>query len=345
MVENEPGPCVQSLPAQGDGRPGRPGPVRGLGPWHPLGVRAAGPLDGCFTRESSRWCCACRSSPGYASFPGVPDGRASCRGWRSRRASRAPRRACSTTPRWSRRPSSRSRPSCSRSSSRRSSTRSSRSRSTACTSRWLGHLRWPWLLLAVPALSLQILLTFGLGCIAATLTAFPARHDARGRHRPDGRVLRDADRLSRFARAGAAAAVHRGQPGDAPGRPLSARVHAARGAATRRRSAYLAAFCVLAAAARGPAVRPRAATFRGPDLTEMPNKTAADAGFPLVPRSRWWNPFARRFREDGFPCCFCSPRRRARRRPEQARRRPLRRSPRARPRRRRPGSGRGSIRP
>src|ERR1700730_6263648 len=36
----------------------------------------------------------------------------------------------------------------------------------------LGHLRIAWLLLAVPALALQILLTFGLGCIAATLTAF-----------------------------------------------------------------------------------------------------------------------------------------------------------------------------
>jgi lipopolysaccharide transport system permease protein len=36
----------------------------------------------------------------------------------------------------------------------------------------LGHLRIAWLLWAVPALALQILLTFGLGCIAATLTAF-----------------------------------------------------------------------------------------------------------------------------------------------------------------------------
>ncbi len=36
----------------------------------------------------------------------------------------------------------------------------------------LGHLQWPWLLLSVPALFFQILLTFGLGCIAATLTAF-----------------------------------------------------------------------------------------------------------------------------------------------------------------------------
>ena len=37
---------------------------------------------------------------------------------------------------------------------------------------WLGHLRIQWLLLAVPALALQVLLSFGLGCIAATLTAF-----------------------------------------------------------------------------------------------------------------------------------------------------------------------------
>ncbi|MEP6993579.1 MAG: ABC transporter permease [Acidobacteriota bacterium] len=36
----------------------------------------------------------------------------------------------------------------------------------------LGHLRLAWLLLALPALALQILLTFGIGCIAATLTAF-----------------------------------------------------------------------------------------------------------------------------------------------------------------------------
>ncbi len=36
----------------------------------------------------------------------------------------------------------------------------------------LGHLQWPWILLSVPALFFQILLTFGLGCIAATLTAF-----------------------------------------------------------------------------------------------------------------------------------------------------------------------------
>jgi lipopolysaccharide transport system permease protein len=36
----------------------------------------------------------------------------------------------------------------------------------------LGHLSAPWLLLALPALLLQILLTFGLGCIAATLTTF-----------------------------------------------------------------------------------------------------------------------------------------------------------------------------
>jgi lipopolysaccharide transport system permease protein len=36
----------------------------------------------------------------------------------------------------------------------------------------LGHLRWAWLLLVVPALFLQILFTFGIGCIAATLAAF-----------------------------------------------------------------------------------------------------------------------------------------------------------------------------
>ncbi len=36
----------------------------------------------------------------------------------------------------------------------------------------VGHLQIAWLLLLVPAMALQILLTFGLGCIAATLTAF-----------------------------------------------------------------------------------------------------------------------------------------------------------------------------
>ncbi len=36
----------------------------------------------------------------------------------------------------------------------------------------IGHLQAAWLLLVLPALLLQILLTFGLGCIAATLTAF-----------------------------------------------------------------------------------------------------------------------------------------------------------------------------
>ncbi|MGH9365758.1 MAG: ABC transporter permease [Thermoanaerobaculia bacterium] len=36
----------------------------------------------------------------------------------------------------------------------------------------LGHLSLPWLLLAVPALLAQALLTFGLGCIAATVTVF-----------------------------------------------------------------------------------------------------------------------------------------------------------------------------
>ena len=36
----------------------------------------------------------------------------------------------------------------------------------------LGHLSLAWLALVVPALVLQALLTFGLGCIAATLTVF-----------------------------------------------------------------------------------------------------------------------------------------------------------------------------
>jgi homopolymeric O-antigen transport system permease protein len=35
---------------------------------------------------------------------------------------------------------------------------------------WLGHLSLPWLLLAVPALILQTILTFGVACFAATVT-------------------------------------------------------------------------------------------------------------------------------------------------------------------------------
>lgn len=36
----------------------------------------------------------------------------------------------------------------------------------------LGHLSPAWLLLALPALALQVLLTYGIGCFAATITAF-----------------------------------------------------------------------------------------------------------------------------------------------------------------------------
>lgn len=35
---------------------------------------------------------------------------------------------------------------------------------------WLGHLSFPWLLLAVPALLVQTTLTFGIACFAATVT-------------------------------------------------------------------------------------------------------------------------------------------------------------------------------
>jgi ABC-type polysaccharide/polyol phosphate export permease len=37
---------------------------------------------------------------------------------------------------------------------------------------WIGHFSFAWILLVVPALVLQVLLTFGIGCIAATATAF-----------------------------------------------------------------------------------------------------------------------------------------------------------------------------
>ena len=37
---------------------------------------------------------------------------------------------------------------------------------------WLGHLSALWLTLVVPALVFQALLTFGLGCLAATVTSF-----------------------------------------------------------------------------------------------------------------------------------------------------------------------------
>jgi lipopolysaccharide transport system permease protein len=36
----------------------------------------------------------------------------------------------------------------------------------------LGHFSLPWALLALPALLLQVLLTFGIGCVAATVTTF-----------------------------------------------------------------------------------------------------------------------------------------------------------------------------
>jgi homopolymeric O-antigen transport system permease protein len=36
----------------------------------------------------------------------------------------------------------------------------------------VGHLSLPWLLLALPALALQTILTFGVGCFAATVTTF-----------------------------------------------------------------------------------------------------------------------------------------------------------------------------
>ena len=36
----------------------------------------------------------------------------------------------------------------------------------------LGHFSLPWALLALPALLLQVLLTFGIGCLAATVTTF-----------------------------------------------------------------------------------------------------------------------------------------------------------------------------
>jgi len=36
----------------------------------------------------------------------------------------------------------------------------------------LGHFSLPWALLALPALALQVLLTFGIGCLAATVTTF-----------------------------------------------------------------------------------------------------------------------------------------------------------------------------
>ena len=36
----------------------------------------------------------------------------------------------------------------------------------------IGHLRFPWVLLAIPALLVQTVLTFGLGCLVATLATF-----------------------------------------------------------------------------------------------------------------------------------------------------------------------------
>ena len=126
--------------------------------------------------------------PGYASFPGVPHG-----GPAAVDGDLGGHRAlgllpASTTPRWSRRRSSRSRRSCSRSSSPPSSTRSSRSPSTRVYVALLGHLRWPWILLVVPALFFQVLLTFGARLHRRDADGVSARHRARGRHRADGRA-------------------------------------------------------------------------------------------------------------------------------------------------------------
>ena len=168
------------------------------------------------------------------------------RGWRSRKASRARPRCSSTTPRWSRRRSSRSRRWCSRSCWPPSSTSSSLSPSSRVYVALVGHLSLAWLLLIVPALLLQILLTFGLGCIAATLTAFVRDTAHAVGIVSDGRLLRHADRVSGLARARAPAADPRGQSGGAPRRPLSPGVHAAR-AAPAGSILYLTLFCGLVA--------------------------------------------------------------------------------------------------
>ena len=91
-------------------------------------------------------------------------------------------------------------------------------------------------LLVVPALLLQILLTFGLGCIAATLTAF-----VRDTVHAVGIALTVVFYATPIVYPASLvpARLHadpRGQPGDAPGRPVPAGLHAARGRRTRPRS-------------------------------------------------------------------------------------------------------------
>ena len=114
----------------------------------------------------------------------------------------------------------------------------------------LGHLSGPWLLLVVPALLFQVLLTFGIGCLAATATAF----------------LRDAAHAVGVALTVGFYATPIVYPlGLVPARlrplieanPLTALVALYRAAFTQHALpsagslAYLTAFCVLAAGAGG----------------------------------------------------------------------------------------------
>ena len=92
-----------------------------------------------------------------------------------------------------------------------------------------------------------------------------ARHGARGRHRSDGRLLRDADRVSGLARARAAPSDPRGESRGSPRRPLPPRLHAARSAPSRL-VLYLTLFCGARRAARGGPLLAGPAPFRGPHL-------------------------------------------------------------------------------
>ena len=88
----------------------------------------------------------------------------------------------------------------------------------------------------VPALLLQILLTFGLGCIAATLTTI-----LRDTSHAVGIVLTVGFYATpivypALAGAGAIPAAHRGQSDRPPGRAVSASLHAAHCARSRLRS-------------------------------------------------------------------------------------------------------------
>ena len=147
----------------------------------------------------------------------------------------------------------------------------------------LGHLQPVWLLLLIPAVLLQTLLAFGIGCIAATMTAF-----LRDTVHAIGIVLTvlfyDADRVSALAGAAADAPVHRGEPADAPRGPVPPGVLAARRSAALVRAVSDGVFPALGGRG-GCAVCPGASALRRSDLTRIVNKDGLEGVLRSAPLS------------------------------------------------------------